>query len=93
MIQGGTRLGSDIPPYTIVGREPVKYCGLNLVGLRRRGYSNETIDQIHEAYRIVYSEGLNVKDAVQKLKTDLPQTPEVKYITEFIESSKRGIVK
>ena len=93
MIQGGTRLGSDIPPYTVVGREPVKYCGLNLVGLRRRGYSNETIDQIHEAYRIVYSEGLNVKDAVQKLKTDLPQTPEVKYITEFIESSKRGIVK
>ena len=93
MVQGGTRTGQDIPPYIIAGREPVKYCGLNLVGLRRRNYSNETIEQIHEAYRIVYSSGLTVKEAAEKLKTEMPQTTEVKYITEFIESSKRGLVK
>jgi UDP-N-acetylglucosamine acyltransferase len=92
MFQGGSRTSQDIPPYVIAGKEPIRYAGVNLIGLRRRGFSNETIDQIHEAYRIVYSEGLNVKDAVEKLK-NLPQTPEVKYITEFIESSKRGIVK
>ena len=93
MIQGGTRTGQDCPPYTMIGREPVKYCGLNLIGLRRRGFTNETIDLIHEAYRLVYNAGLTTSEAIAKLKTDLPQTPEIQYITQFIETSKRGLVK
>lgn len=93
MVQGGSRASQDIPPYIIAGRDPLKYCGLNLVGLRRRGFSNETIDQIHEAYRYIYNAGLTVKEALEKIRTELPQTPEIQYITEFVESSKRGILK
>lgn len=93
ILQGGTRTGSDIPPYTTIGREPAKYCGLNLIGLRRRGFSAETIDQIHEAYRIVYNSGLNTKDAVTAIKEQLPLTPEIEYIVNFIEHSQRGLIK
>lgn len=93
MVQGGTRTGSDIPPYTIVGREPAKYCGLNLIGLRRRGFSAEVINQIHEAYRLIYSAGLNTKDAVAKIKEEIAMTPEIQYIVDFIESSERGLIR
>jgi len=55
MVQGGSRTSQDIPPYIIAGKEPIHFAGLNLVGLRRRGFSNETIELIHEAYRIIYS--------------------------------------
>ena len=55
MIQGGSRLNKDIPPYIIVGREPARYSGINIVGLRRRGFSNETITNIHNAYRLLYN--------------------------------------
>ena len=93
MVQGGTRLGSDVPPYVIIGREPAKYCGLNIVGLRRRGFSNETIDKIHEAYRIIYNCGLNTKDAVAKIKEEMEMTPEIQYIVDFIEKAQRGLIK
>ncbi|MDO4214909.1 MAG: acyl-ACP--UDP-N-acetylglucosamine O-acyltransferase [Bacteroidales bacterium] len=93
MVQGGTRCSMDIPPYSIIGRDPAKFCGLNLVGLRRRGFSAETINLIHDAYRFVYNSNLTVKEAVEKIKAELPETPETKYIVEFIESSKRGLTK
>src|SRR5574344_1303406 len=58
MIQGGSRFSKDIPPYIIAGKEPTAYCGINVVGLRRHGFSNELIETIHDAYRIIYSNGL-----------------------------------
>ena len=58
MIQGGSRFSQDIPPYIIAGKEPIRYAGINLVGLRRRGFSNELIDLIHNAYRLLYSKGI-----------------------------------
>jgi UDP-N-acetylglucosamine acyltransferase len=93
MIQGGTRFGKDIPPYIIAGREPVAYCGLNLVGLRRRNFSNERIENIHEAYRIIYQSGLNITDALLKIESEMQITPEISYIVNFIRSSERGIIK
>ncbi|MBP5306534.1 MAG: acyl-ACP--UDP-N-acetylglucosamine O-acyltransferase, partial [Paludibacteraceae bacterium] len=57
MFQGGSRTSQDIPPYVIAGKEPIRFSGINLVGLRRRGFSNETIQGIHEAYRLLYSKG------------------------------------
>ena len=93
MVQGGCRLNKDIPPYIIVGREPARYCGLNIVGLRRRGFSNETINNIHNAYRILYGGKYNVTDAVNKIKEEIPQCPEVDNIINFIEKvSTRGII-
>ena len=93
MIQGGTRSSKDIPPYIIAAREPISYCGLNIVGLRRRGFSNETINNIHNAYRLIYNSGYNVSDAVKKIKEEIPQCPEVDSIINFIENvSTRGII-
>ena len=93
MIQGGSRFSKDIPPYIIAGREPIAYCGLNLVGLRRRGFSNELIENIHNAYRIIYQSGKNVSDALKQIREEIPMTPEIEYIVSFIENSQRGIIR
>ncbi len=93
MIQGGCRSSKDIPPYIIVGREPARYCGLNIVGLRRRGFSNETIKSIHDAYRLIYESGNNVSAGVAKIKETIPACPEIEYIVNFIEKdASRGII-
>lgn len=93
MIQGGTRLGKDIPPFVIAGREPVSYSGINLVGLRRSGFSNEKINEIQEIYRMIYQSGLNVTDAITKVESEFDKTPEMELIVEFVKSSPRGIVR
>lgn len=92
MVGGGTRFSQNIPPYTICAREPAAYCGLNIVGLRRRGFSNELIDNIHNAYRIIYQSGLQLSEALQKVREDVPGSEEIDYIVSFIEASKRGFV-
>lgn len=92
MVGGGTRFSQNVPPYTICAREPAAYCGLNLVGLRRRGFSNELIDNIHNAYRIIYQGGLQLNDALLAIKKEVPISPEIEYIISFIENSKRGFI-
>lgn len=93
MIQGGCRFSKDIPPYIIAGREPIAYSGINIVGLRRRGFSNELIENIHNAYRIIYNSGKNVTDALQQVREEIPMSPEIEYIVSFIENSERGIIR
>ena len=94
MIQGGSGCSKDIPPYIIGGRHPLVYAGLNIVGLRRRGFSDEIIEAIHNAYRIIYQNGLNVSQAIAALMDDpISKYSEVQYIIRFVESSERGIVR
>lgn len=92
MIGGGTRFSQDAPPFTMIAREPCAYCGLNIVGLRRHGFTNEQIETIRLTYRIIYEEKLLLKDACAKIRKEVPQTKEVQYILSFIESSKRGFI-
>lgn len=92
MIQGGSRFSQDIPPYIIVGKEPIRYAGINLVGLRRRGFSNELIDLIHNAYRLLYSKGI-LAEGILEIKRNIQITKEIQYIIDFVESSKRGIIR
>ena len=92
MIQGGCRCSQDIPPFIIAGKEPTKYCGLNLVGLRRRGFSNDLIDLIHNAYRKLYSKG-SMAESLAEIKNTLEITKEIQYIIDFVESWKRGIIR
>lgn len=92
MVQGGSRFSQDIPPYIIAGRDPVRFCGLNLVGLRRRGFSNELIDHIHEAYRLLYSKGV-LAEGIEEIKKNINITPEIQYIIDFVASSNRGIIR
>lgn len=91
MIQGGAKLPMDVPPYIIIGKDPSRYCGLNLVGLRRRGFAPERIDKIHEAYRLIYSKGLR-SEAIAAIK-ELGMNEDLEYIVKFVESSQRGIMK
>lgn len=93
MIQGGTRLGKDIPPFIIAGREPVCYSGVNLIGLRRSGYTTEKINEIQEIYRMVYQAGFNFTDAINKIEKEFEETPEMRQIVDFVKGSPRGIVR
>lgn len=92
MIQGGSRSSQDIPPYIIAGKEPIKYAGINIIGLRRRGFSNELIQLIHQAYRLLYSKGV-LKEGIEEIRKNLNVTPEIQYIIDFVESSQRGIIR
>ena len=92
MIQGGSRFSQDITPYIIAGKHPLKYAGVNIIGLRRRGFSNELIENIHNAYRILYSKGL-MKEGIEEIKKQLTVTPEIQYIIDFVSSSQRGIIR
>ena len=93
MVGGGTRTGQDIPPYTMAAREPVAYCGLNLVGLRRRGFSPELIDNIHNTYRLLYQRGKLREECFAEIRREIPMSKEIEYILDFVHSSKRGIIK
>ncbi|MGL4852060.1 MAG: acyl-ACP--UDP-N-acetylglucosamine O-acyltransferase [Phocaeicola sp.] len=93
MIQGGSRFSKDIPPYIIAGREPIAYAGINIVGLRRRGFSNEVIENIHNTYRLIYQSGLNVTDAIEQVRKEISMSPEIEYILSFVENSQRGIIR
>ena len=92
MIQGGSRTSQDIPPYVMAGKEPIRFAGVNLVGLRRRGFSNELIQLIHEAYRLLYSKGV-LAEGIEEIKKNLQITPEIQYIIDFVSTSKRGIIR
>jgi UDP-N-acetylglucosamine acyltransferase len=93
MIQGGSRVGKDIPPYIVVGREPITYSGVNIVGLRRRGFDTERIGSIQEIYRILYQSGMNNRDAVKYVEENMPDSEEKENIITFIVNSARGIVR
>lgn len=93
MIQGGALVNKDIPPYVKAAREPIAYAGVNSIGLRRRGYSNEQICDIQEIYRYLYLSGLNNSDAVERIEAELPATKERDEIILFVRNSKRGIIR
>lgn len=93
MIQGGSRVGKDIPPYTLIGRDPIAYCGINIVGLRRRGFTNQQVFLIQDIYRTLYTRGLNNTDALLAIETEYEASKERDLILNFIKSSKRGIVR
>jgi len=93
MIQGGSRVGKDIPPYTLIGRDPIVYCGINIVGLRRHAFTNDQVYLIQDIYRTLYTRGLNNSDAIQCIETEYEASEERDLILHFIKSSKRGIVR
>lgn len=93
MIQGGSKVGKDVPPFSMAGRDPVSFTGINSIGLRRRGFNNETIYAIQEVYRILYQRGLNISDALDFVEANLPASKERDEIILFIRDSKRGIIR
>jgi UDP-N-acetylglucosamine acyltransferase len=92
MVGGHFRVPKDIPPYIIAGGWPVSFERLNIIGLRRRGFTKEAIDSLNDAYRILYLSKLNVSQGVERIKSEMTITPEVQNLLDFIAASKRGIV-
>ncbi len=93
IVAGGSRPRKDIPPFVQAGRNPTNYFGVNSVGLRRRGFSRETIDEVREIYRTIYQRGMNTKTAITYIEENMPQTAERDLILSFVRDSKRGIIK
>lgn len=94
MIESNTKVINDIPPFVLAARIPLRYCGVNFVGLKRRNFSNEEINHIKEFYRLFYNSGLNYSQALEKIKSELEITPPLKDIIDFIETrSTRGIIR
>ncbi len=92
-IGGGLRVSQDVPPFILAAGEPMRFAGLNAVGLRRRGFTRDQLDLIKQAYHIIYRENLKLKEAIQKIEQTLAQTAEVTKIVEFLKQSERGIIR
>ena len=93
MVGGGTAVNKDIPPYSICGRVPIVFAGVNLVGLRRRGFESDTIRTIKDIYDTIYYQGYNTSDALARIQEGFFDSPEKQTILDFIRNSKRGIVR
>ena len=93
MLQGGSLVNKDLPPYIMAGRYPISYEGVNSVGLHRRGFSEDQINKIQQVYRVLYLSRLNNTEALAKVIAEVPQSPERDDIVNFVKASKRGIVR
>ncbi|HEY6837739.1 MAG TPA: acyl-ACP--UDP-N-acetylglucosamine O-acyltransferase [Geobacteraceae bacterium] len=93
MLSGGAMVGQDVPPYTIAAGDRARMRGLNLVGLRRRGFDEETITLIKKAYKILVFSKLRLGEALTRIRSELPMNPQIRHFVEFIEQSERGICR
>lgn len=93
MVGGGTGVNKDIPPYSLCGRTPLVYAGVNIVGLRRRGFDSDVVRNIRDIYDMLYYQGYNFSDAMSRIEEGFPDSEEKQVILDFIRSSKRGIVR
>jgi UDP-N-acetylglucosamine acyltransferase len=93
MVGALARVVKDIPPYVLAGGDPLRFEGLNSVGLRRRGFSRDTLALLDRVYHALYRQGMNTSQAVEWITANIEQTPEVRTILEFIATSDRGIIK
>jgi len=93
MTAGGSIIRKDIPPYCKAGKNPLKYMGINSIGLKRKGFSKDTINNIQEIYRILYFDGLNNSEASSKISNEIIDSNEKSEILDFISKSNRGLIK
>lgn len=93
MIGGGLRIVQDVCPYALIGGYPIKVGGINIVGLKRRGFKLDQIKPLKKAFKFIFNSGLNTSQALEKIKAEVKQTPEVTNLINFISSSEHGIIK
>jgi UDP-N-acetylglucosamine acyltransferase len=93
MVSGGSLVRKDVPPFVKAGREPLTYAGINSIGLRRRGYSDQKISEIQQLYRLLFLGGMNNNDALDKIELELAPSPERDEVVNFVRNSGRGIIK
>ncbi len=93
MVSGGSMVRKDVPSFVKAGRDPLAFIGVNSIGLRRRGFTNERINAIQDIYRILYLRGHNISQAVRYIEANIPSTPDRDEILSFITNSQRGLMK
>ncbi|MDD5281201.1 MAG: acyl-ACP--UDP-N-acetylglucosamine O-acyltransferase [Candidatus Omnitrophica bacterium] len=93
IIGGCSKVVQDIPPFSTCDGHPARVYGLNLIGLRRKGVSRESIKQIDQAFKLIFNSGLSVKHAILKVEKELVKTEEITYLLNFIKSSERGLTR
>ena len=93
MIGGGSAVVQDIPPYVSAAGIHAKLYGLNLIGLKRRGFTEEALNNIKRVYKVVFRSGLMLEEALKKAEAEMPDSGEVRYFIEFLRSTKRGITR
>ena len=93
IISGGSLVRKDVPPYTKAGREPLSYVGINSVGLRRRGFTSDQINEIQDIYRTIFLKKFNVTKALDIIETEREPTEIRDEILDFIRNSNRGVMK
>ena len=91
-VGGASRVTKDVPPYILAVGDPMKFAGLNSIGLRRRGFSEETLSALKKTYKLLYKSNLNVSQAVQRIRDNGDLSQEVRNVLAFIEGSERGIL-
>ncbi len=92
-IGGGGKVRIDVPPFVLADREPLSYMGLNVVGLQRRGFEKERIDEIHNIYRAVYQKGMNFSQALDYVEKEFKPSPDRDSIIDFFRKSERGVIR
>ena len=93
MVGGFSGIGQDIPPFTMASGARAKLYGLNVIGLKRHGFSDEAINNLKKAYKVLFREKRTLKDALKKIKAELSGTKEIERLVEFLEKNKRGICR
>src|SRR5690606_10927525 len=93
IVAGGCMVRKDVPPYTKAGRQPISYEGINSVGLRRRGFDSNKINEIQDIYRVLYLRGNNTQKAIAIIENEKPVSPERDEILQFIRESEAGIMR
>jgi UDP-N-acetylglucosamine acyltransferase len=93
IIGGCSAVTMDIPPFVKAQGNTAKLYGLNIVGLKRRGFSEETISALNTAYRIIFRSALLLTKAIEKVRSDVPDLPEIRHLLDFIENSPRGVCR
>jgi len=93
MIGGGSKVRTDVPPFIKADRDPLSYMGLNSVGLTRRGFEKARIDEIHNIYRAIYQNSMNISQALDYVENEFKPSADRDYILEFIRKSERGIIR
>ena len=93
IVGGASGVNKDIPPYTTAAGNHAKLFGLNLIGLKRRGFSEETINALKKAYRILFRSHLLLNTAIEKVETEVEDFPEVRHLIKFIKESERGVCR
>jgi UDP-N-acetylglucosamine acyltransferase len=93
IVGGGSKIRIDVPPFIKADRDPLSYLGLNTVGLTRRGFEKERIDEIHNIYRAIYQSNMNFSQALEFVENNFDPSDDRDYILEFIRKSERGIIR